>query len=142
VKIKREIEREIEHANLRREFQRIALAEASLQPKHLPSQHLDEIADRFGLSKAQLAETAGFAPETFYRKARSTAPKTQSRVKEMLEIIRRVADWAGGEQQAMAWYRAYPIPSFGGRTAESLVKTGKATAVRDYLDDVALGGFA
>ena len=42
----------------------------------------------------------------------------------------------------MAWYRAEPIAEFGGRTAESLVKDGKATAVRDYLDHVALGGFA
>jgi hypothetical protein len=42
----------------------------------------------------------------------------------------------------MAWYRAEPIPAFGGRTAESLVKDGKADAVRDYLDSVALGVFA
>ena len=58
------------------------------------------------------------------------------------EIIGRVADWAGGKDQAMAWYRAEPIPAFGGRTAESLVKEGKAAAVRDYLDHVAVGGFA
>jgi hypothetical protein len=60
----------------------------------------------------------------------------------MVEIVRRVADWAGGVRQAMAWYRAEPLPEFGGRTAESLVKDGKAVAVRDYLDGVALGGFA
>jgi hypothetical protein len=42
----------------------------------------------------------------------------------------------------MAWYRAQPIPAFGGRTAEALVKEGKAAAVRDYLDHVAVGGFA
>jgi hypothetical protein len=60
----------------------------------------------------------------------------------MLEIIGRVTEWAGGKDQAMAWYRAEPIPAFGGRTAEFLVKDGKAGAVRDYLDHVALGGFA
>ena len=43
--------------------------------------------------------------------------------------------------QAVAWYRAEPIPAFGERTAEALVKDGKAAAVRDYLDRVALGGF-
>ena len=42
----------------------------------------------------------------------------------------------------MAWYRAEPIAAFGDRTAESLVKEGKAGAVRDWLDNVALGGFA
>jgi hypothetical protein len=60
----------------------------------------------------------------------------------MLEILGRVADWAGGAYQALAWYRAEPLPAFGGRTAEALVKEGKANAVRDYLDHVALGGFA
>jgi hypothetical protein len=60
----------------------------------------------------------------------------------MLEIVNRISDWAGSEEQAMAWYRAQPIPAFGGRTAESLVKEGRAADVRDYLDQVALGGFA
>ena len=60
----------------------------------------------------------------------------------MLEIIGRIARWSGGERQALAWYRAEPLPSFGGRTAEALVKEGKAAAVRDYLDRVATGGFA
>lgn len=60
----------------------------------------------------------------------------------MLEILGRVEEWSGGPKQAMSWYRAQPIPAFGGRTAESLVKEGRATAVREYLDHVALGGFA
>jgi Protein of unknown function (DUF2384) len=100
------------------------------------------VAKRFGMSKVQLAETIGLKPETVYRAARLEAPKTQTRATEMLEIVGRIADWAGGEKQAMAWYRAEPIAAFGGRTAESLVKEGKASAVRDYLDHVATGGFA
>lgn len=101
-----------------------------------------QVADGFGMSKGQLAETAGLARETLYRVERSRAAKTQARLREMLEIISRVTDWAGGKEQAMAWYRAQPIPAFGGRTAEALVKEGKASAVRDYLDHVAVGGFA
>jgi putative toxin-antitoxin system antitoxin component (TIGR02293 family) len=103
---------------------------------------VDDVAEWFGMSKGQLAATVGVRPETFQRVKRVAAPKTQNRVKEMLEIVGRVADWAGGKDQAMAWYRAEPIPAFGGRTAESLVKEGKAAAVRDYLDHVAVGGFA
>jgi DNA-binding phage protein len=103
---------------------------------------VDQVADGFGMSKGQLAETAGLARETLYRTARSQTAKTQARLREMLEIISRVSDWAGGKEQAMAWYRAQPLPAFGGRTAESLVKDGKAGAVRDYLDHMALGGFA
>jgi len=103
---------------------------------------VEDVAQSLGLSKAQLAETAGLSVETLYRMNRAGSAKTQARFREMLEIIDRVSDWAGGKDQAMAWYRAEPIAEFGGRTAESLVKDGKATAVRDYLDHVALGGFA
>ena len=60
----------------------------------------------------------------------------------MSEILRRITPWAGGPGQALAWYRSEPLPEFGGRTAESLVKSGKAAVVRDFLDHVALGGFA
>jgi hypothetical protein len=102
----------------------------------------DEVATAFGMSKGQLAETIGLSREALYKLTRLEAPKTQTRLKEMLEIISRVADWAGGKDQAMAWYRAQPIAAFGGRTAESLVKEGRATAVRDYLDHIAQGGFA
>jgi DNA-binding XRE family transcriptional regulator len=102
----------------------------------------ERVAAEFGMSKSQLAETAGLARETLYRSERIGARKAQGRLREMLEIISRISDWAGGEQQAMAWYRAQPLPAFGGRTAEALVKDGKAAAVRDYLDHMALGGFA
>jgi DNA-binding XRE family transcriptional regulator len=103
---------------------------------------VEQVATGFGMSKSQLAETAGLARETLYRTDRSRGAKTQGRLREMLEIISRVTEWAGGKEQAMAWYRAQPLPAFGGRTAEALVKAGKAAAVRDYLDHMALGGFA
>lgn len=103
---------------------------------------VDEVAEAFAMSKAQLAETAGLAREVFQKASRRDGPKAQGRVREMLEIINLVQDWAGGPAQAMAWYRAEPIPAFGGRTAEALVKSGQATAVRDYLDHLATGGYA
>jgi uncharacterized protein (DUF2384 family) len=103
---------------------------------------IERAAKTFGMSKGQFAETAGLSTETLHRTKRAHAPKTQARVREVVEIITRVGKMAGGPYQAMAWYRAEPIPAFGGRTAESLVKDGKATAVRDYLDSVALGAFA
>jgi len=99
-------------------------------------------AEELGMTKGQFAETIGLGKEALHRSSRLTAPKTQARTMEMLEIVGRVVDWAGGEKQALAWYRAEPLAAFGGRTAESLVKDGKATAVRDYLDHVATGGFA
>jgi uncharacterized protein (DUF2384 family) len=103
---------------------------------------IDRVADAFLMSKGQLAETAGLGRASLSKSSRQVAPKTQTRVTEMLEIISRVREWAGGEAQAMAWYRSQPIPALDGRTAEALVKAGRASAVRDYLDHFALGGFA
>lgn len=103
---------------------------------------VERVADAFRMTKSQLAETAGLGIATISKADRRTAPRTQTRVTEMLEIISRVCDWAGGETQAMAWYRSQPIPALDGRTPEALVKSGRAGAVRDYLDHLALGGFA
>lgn len=99
-------------------------------------------AEKLGINKRELALTAGLTPATLQRKSRADAPATISRLNEMAEIINRIADWAGGERQAFAWYRSQPIPAFGDRTAESLVKEGKSSDLRDYLDHLALGGFA
>lgn len=105
-----------------------------------------------GASRAAKAKVAGAAVRPKTAKVRPTqadpalAPKTSARGArrnaEMLEIVARVTSWAGGPLQAMAWFRGQPIAAFGDRTAESLVKSGQAAAVRDYLDSIALGGFA
>ena len=103
---------------------------------------VDRVANVFRMSKSQLAQTAGLGAATVSKASRRVAPKTQARMTEMLEIISRVRDWAGGDAQAMAWYRSQPIPALDGRTPEALVKAGRASAVREYLDHLALGGFA
>jgi putative toxin-antitoxin system antitoxin component (TIGR02293 family) len=103
---------------------------------------IDQVADAFRMAKGQLADTTGLSTATLSKADRRDSPKAQNRVTEMLEIIGRIRDWAGGEAQAMAWYRSQPIPALDGRTPEALVKSGRAGAVRDYLDHLALGGFA
>lgn len=103
---------------------------------------VERTAEVFNMTKGQLAETVGLASDTLQKAARRNAPKTQARVTELIEIIARLEAWAGGRTQAMAWYRAQPIAALDGRTAEALVKSGKAGLVRDYLDHLALGGFA
>jgi hypothetical protein len=103
---------------------------------------VDRVADAFKLTKFQLADVLGLSRETLYKSSRAIAPKTQARMRDMVEIIGLVEDWAGGKLQALAWYRAQGIPAFGGRTAELLVKSGHASAVRDYIDHLAMGGFA
>ena len=99
-------------------------------------------AERLGLTKGQFAETLGISRDALYRPARLESAKNQSRIREALEIVERIAGWTGGERPALSWYRSHAIPAFGGRTAEALVKDGKAALVRDYLDAVAVGSFA
>ena len=103
---------------------------------------VDTVATAFKVTKASLAQSLGFAEETLQRSARASAQKTQQRLREMLEILTRVAPWAGGMPQAMGWYRGQGIPALGDQTAEALVKNDQAAVVRAYLDGVATGAFA
>jgi uncharacterized protein (DUF2384 family) len=103
---------------------------------------IDRVAGAFHMSKGQLAESTGLGAASLSKASRRVTAKTQARMTEMLEIVSRIRDWAGGEAHAMAWYRSQPISVLDGRTPEALVKGGQAGAVRDYLDHIALGGFA
>jgi hypothetical protein len=103
---------------------------------------VDTVAAEFNVTKASLAQSLGFAEETLQRSARASAQKTQQRLREMLEILTRVAPWAGGMPQAMGWYRGQGIPALGDQTAEALVRNDQAAVVRAYLDGIATGAFA
>jgi len=72
---------------------------------------LGRVADAFRMSRSQMAETAGLAHSTIAKTKRHGTPRSQARMLEILEIINRVKDWAGGEAQAMAWFRSQPIPA-------------------------------
>ena len=103
---------------------------------------VDRVTELFGMTKASLAASLGFADDTLQRFSRAAAPKTQQRLREMLEILTRVERWAGGMPQALGWYRGQGIPALGDQTAEALVKSDRAVVVRRYLDGLAAGSFA
>ena len=100
------------------------------------------LSEHLKVTKLELAAAAGLSRDAVSKTARLTAPSTQSRLRDMVEIINRVLPWAGSVPQAFAWYRAQPLPSFGDQTAEDLVKEGRAEAVKAYLARIAVGGFA
>lgn len=104
--------------------------------------NVGRLAEALFVSRDQLAKTAGLATTTLQKRDRSAAPRPQARLREMVEILDRIDNWAGSEAQALAWYRSQPIPALNGRTAEALVQSGDAALVRSYLDHLALGGFA
>lgn len=100
------------------------------------------LVSRYRITRDQLALTAGLPKTTLSKSDRRESPKAQERLREIVEVLKRIEAWAGGEAQALAWYRSQPIPALDGRTAEALVQNGEAAAVRSYLDHLALGGFA
>ena len=101
------------------------------------------LVDAYGLTKKQLAETIGLAPEALYKRGRLGAAKTQTRLREMAEILLRVSAWAGGTSagHGVVSGRADPRLRRAHRRSQ-LVKSGQAAALRDYLDSIAMGGFA
>ncbi len=103
---------------------------------------IDAVTSEFGMTKTALAKLLGLSEETLQRVSRAAAPKTQQRLRDMLEILTRVEPWAGGMAQAMGWYRGQGIPALGDQTAEALVRNDQAHIVRAYLDGLAAGSYA
>ena len=60
----------------------------------------------------------------------------------MLEILNRVGAETGSPLAAYAWFRAEPLPGFGGTTPDQLVRDGKADHVHAFLDRIMAGGYA
>lgn len=94
------------------------------------------------ISRGELAFATGLSRQAVSRSTSLKTLHTQSRLRDVVEIVNRVLPWCGSVQQAFAWYRAQPLPSFGDRTAEDLVKDGQAEAVKRYLSRIAVGGYA
>lgn len=102
----------------------------------------DRLAERLRVTRPQLAAAAGLSRDAISKSARLASSATQSRLRDMVEIMNRVRSWAGSDVAAFAWYRSQPLPGFGDLTAEDLVKQGRAEAVKRYLARVAAGGYA
>ena len=100
------------------------------------------IADALRTTKSEIAGTLGLGKDAFTRASRIRARKTQIRLRQMLEILNRVEAATGSPLAAYAWFRAEPLPGFGGATPDALVREGKAEHVHAYLDRITAGGYA
>ena len=100
------------------------------------------VAAALRTSKSEIASTLGLGCDALTRASRVRAPKSQTRLREMLEILDRVEGVTGAPLAAYAWFRERPLPGFGGATADLLVRQGKADYVHAYLDHVMAGGYA
>jgi transcriptional regulator with XRE-family HTH domain len=100
------------------------------------------LAELLHITKSDLADATGLSRDSVSKTARVKSKATQARLRDTVEIINRVAQWSGGIGRAFAWFRSQPIPSFGDKTAEDLVKEGRAKDVKQYLSRIAAGGYA
>jgi hypothetical protein len=101
-----------------------------------------KLADGLLTSQDDIARAAGLGRDAIARKDRLASAKTQTRLREMVEILNRLAPRFGGDLVAFAWYRSQPLPGFAGKTCAALVAEGQAHLVMDYIDAVDAGGFA
>lgn len=100
------------------------------------------VATALRTTRGEIAQTLGLGQDAFSRAARIRARKTQTRLRQMLEILHRVSRHTGSDLAAYAWFRAEPLSSFGGMTPDQLLRDGKANDVHAYLDRVMAGGYA
>ena len=85
---------------------------------------------------------SGLSRTSISKTTRLQSPATQTRLREVAEIVNRILPWCGSVPQAFAWYRSQPIPAFGDLTAEDLVRMGRTDHLMSYLAGIALGGYA
>ena len=101
------------------------------------------IAGALRTTKAEIADTLGLSRDALSRSTRVRATKTQTRLREMVEILRRVEDYTGAPAiVAYAWFRSEALPGFGGKTPDQLVREGHASYVHAHLDRIMAGGYA
>ena len=70
------------------------------------------IAKALRTTQAEIADTLGLPRDALSRKTRVGAPRTQNRLRQMVEILRRVSEHSGSTLYAYAWYRSEPLVGF------------------------------
>lgn len=102
----------------------------------------NRIAEALRTTRDEVAQSAGLGRDAVMRPGRLASPRTQKRLREMVEIVNRVEPRFGSALIAYAWYRSEPLAGFGGQTAMQLVREGRAAEVMDYIDAVDAGLYA
>ncbi len=97
------------------------------------------IAKALLTTSEDLARSAGLGKDAMLREARVRNPKTQTRLRELVEVLNKVEDRFGSPLIAYAWFRSQPLPGFGGQTAMNLIQDGRGSDVLEYIDAVDAG---
>jgi len=102
----------------------------------------DALMEELHITKREFAHAIGLSYSAIIRQERLRSVSTQQRLRQAMEILKRIEPWAGSISAAWSWYRTYPIAPLGDLTAEELVSRGQADDVRAYLSHIAEGGYA
>ena len=100
------------------------------------------IAEALRTTKPEIATMLGLDGDALSQASRIQEPETQTRLREMTEILDRVEAQIGDRVKARTWFCSEPLIGFGGLTPGQLVREGKADHVRTYLDRIMVGGYA
>jgi hypothetical protein len=100
-----------------------------------------KIAEALRTTSEEMAQTAGLGKDALQRSERIKSPKTQRRLREIIEILNKVEPRFGSALIAYAWFRSEPLSGFSGFTAMQLVRAGRADDVMSYIDAVDAGVF-
>ncbi|MBZ7925215.1 MbcA/ParS/Xre antitoxin family protein [Ensifer adhaerens] len=98
------------------------------------------VADRLGVTLAELARLIGVARNTLT--AKSSARKVDAALSVVVRILAMAGEMAGDDSRAVIWFKHQPIPGWAGKTAYDLVGEGKADKVLAYLEAVRSGVYA
>ena len=100
------------------------------------------IAGELRTTKAEIASTLGLSRDALTRASRIQSRKTQTRLREMVEILHRVESYSGAPPLvAYAWFRSETLSGFAGKTPQQLVREGHAKHVHAHLDRIMAGGY-
>jgi len=97
------------------------------------------IASALSTTTEEVARTLGLGRDAVQRRERLRSTRTQTRLREMVEILNRAEPRFGSALMAYAWFRSEPLPGFDGLTAMHLVREGRAQDVNDLIDAVDAG---
>jgi hypothetical protein len=109
-------------------------ADGSIEP--------DRLSDLLLIPMSELRDVVGLQLLDVSAPAEWTSPSVQDRLRQIVQILDFILPWCGSAPQAFAWFHSQPIPSFGGRTADGVVREGHGDHVLSYLEGLAAGGFA
>lgn len=102
---------------------------------------IDALLEELHITGKELAIAIGLSQRATFHKDQLRSMATQQRLRQVLEILRRIEPWAGSMSAAWSWYRTYPIAAFGDLTAEELLTRDRTDDVRSYLAHIAEGGY-